>query len=67
MQIQYPTWRYHASLNPRIVKTQEEDESLGKGWFDSPAAAVALVEDQPNQADGDSSTVRRTRIRKSEE
>jgi len=33
----YPAWRYHRTLEPRIVKDPGEDEALGPGWASSPA------------------------------
>lgn len=35
---QYPSWRYHATEEARIVKSAEEDDALGPGWADTPAA-----------------------------
>lgn len=37
MQKVYPSWRYHKSLEPRIVRSAEEDQLLGSEWKDSPA------------------------------
>lgn len=34
----YPSWRYHASLEPKLVKDESEDRALGAEWSDSPAA-----------------------------
>lgn len=34
----YPSWRYHKTLEPKIVHSEEHDEELGSGWADSPAA-----------------------------
>lgn len=36
-QSAYPRWRYHPSHEARIVKSEDEDKLLGKGWHDSPA------------------------------
>jgi hypothetical protein len=33
----YPSHRYHRELGSRLVKSAEEDEALGPGWFHSPA------------------------------
>lgn len=32
----FPTWRHHATLEPRIFNTLEELEAAGPGWLDSP-------------------------------
>ena len=32
----YPSVRYHATLNPKIVKSREADEKLGKEWSKVP-------------------------------
>ena len=34
----YPSWRYHKSQEAKIVHSEEQDESLGKDWSDTPAA-----------------------------
>jgi len=34
----YPSFRYHATEEPKIVNSPEEEKELGKGWEDSPAA-----------------------------
>lgn len=39
--IQYPTWRYHATESPKVVHDEAEDEALGDEWTDSPAAFVS--------------------------
>ena len=49
MAEKYPSWRYHATLPPRIVQTQAEDKKLGKAWKDTPAAFIAVS----TQGDGD--------------
>lgn len=33
----FPSFRYHATEEPRIVQDEEEDEALGEGWKSSPA------------------------------
>lgn len=30
-------WLYHKELGARLIKSLEEEKSLGKGWEDSPA------------------------------
>lgn len=32
--IQYPTWRYHASHEPRVITCA--DDEPGEGWHDAP-------------------------------
>lgn len=34
----YPTWKYHATAGALLVQSLEEEEALGAGWADSPAA-----------------------------
>lgn len=34
----FPSWRYHRTLEPRIVRDAAEDAALGEGWADTPAA-----------------------------
>lgn len=34
----FPTWRYHKTLEPRIVHSKEELDALGSSWVDNPAA-----------------------------
>jgi hypothetical protein len=36
--MEYPSWRYHPTEEARIVHSAEEEEALGSGWADSPAA-----------------------------
>jgi hypothetical protein len=38
MKTVFPTWRYHKTLEPKLVRNREELESLGKEWADTPAA-----------------------------
>lgn len=33
-----PSWKYHANLEPKLVKSEAEDAALGPEWADSPAA-----------------------------
>lgn len=42
----YPSWRYHKSLEAKIVRSAAEDVSLGDGWVESPAD-VDIVEPVP--------------------
>ena len=44
----FPSWRYHATEQPRIVNDEAEDKALGKGWADSPAKFDA----EPTAHDG---------------
>jgi hypothetical protein len=41
MTITGPTWVYHRTEPPRLVRTQAEYDALGKGWADSPAVFTA--------------------------
>lgn len=34
----YPSWRYHRTEPARIVNDPAEEEALGAGWTDTPAA-----------------------------
>lgn len=38
---EFPKWKYHRSLEPRIVHDPEEESALGEGWADTPAAFAA--------------------------
>ena len=40
----YPKWKYHASEEPRVVNTEDEEKSLGEGWFNHPNDAKKPVE-----------------------
>jgi hypothetical protein len=33
----YPKWKYHATKDPVVVQSKEEEKALGKGWTESPA------------------------------
>lgn len=34
--LQYPSWRYHATKENRVVRSAEEEAALGEGWFTTP-------------------------------
>jgi hypothetical protein len=36
--IEFPKWKYHKNRKAQLVKNAEEEEALGPGWADSPAA-----------------------------
>lgn len=36
MHVEYPKFKYHASLEPVIVKNKQEEDQLGKDWKGSP-------------------------------
>lgn len=44
---EYPRWRYHATEKPKLVNDPVEDEALGDGWADTPAAFEAKPEPEP--------------------
>ena len=35
--IEFPKWKYHRTKDPCTVQTIDEEQALGKGWYDSPA------------------------------
>ena len=41
----YPSWRYHRTEAAKIVHSEEEDQALGEGWADTPAAFEAAQAD----------------------
>lgn len=45
------TWRYHRDGRAVIVRSREELEALGGGWFDSPKKAAAAIEEPKTDAD----------------
>lgn len=49
----FPRWRYHKTLAGRIVKSAEENEALGEGWEDSPAAFEVSEDVKRSEADVD--------------
>lgn len=36
--MEYPKWLYHATLSPALVEDPEQEDALGEGWADTPAA-----------------------------
>ena len=45
----FPTWRHHATLEPRIFKTREELEAAGPGWLDSPDRFLGIDDPVPEE------------------
>jgi hypothetical protein len=45
----FPSWRYHRTLEACIVADPLEDEALGDGWADTPAAFTE-PEPEPQEA-----------------
>ncbi len=43
----YPSWRYHRTLAPRVVRSPLEDDALGAEWADTPAAFAADGPEEP--------------------
>lgn len=39
----FPSYRFHSSLPPRVVQNEAEDAALGKGWYRSPADVMPDV------------------------
>ena len=39
--IHFPKWKYHKTKKAVVVNSAEEEEALGSGWADSPAAFQA--------------------------
>ena len=37
----YPKFKFHATDEPRVVHTPEQEAALGEGWFNSPADVFA--------------------------
>jgi hypothetical protein len=46
-----PRWMFHATFAARIITSQEELQSLGDGWADSPQAAEFLAGDRESEAE----------------
>lgn len=49
----FPKWVYHKTLEPKVVHTQEELESLGKGWEETPAAFDQESDEKAEKSTGD--------------
>lgn len=56
MHKSYPKYKYHKTLEPKVVDTEEQDEALGEEWKESPAhhfevaeVSVPLHEEQDEQ------------------
>jgi hypothetical protein len=32
---EFPKWKYHPTLNAKIVQNSEEEKALGKGWYNN--------------------------------
>lgn len=47
----FPSWRYHKTLEPKLVKSEREDKALGKGWEHSPAAFEFKSEEKKPDAE----------------
>jgi hypothetical protein len=50
MAIEYPTWRYHATEEPCVVHSADEDAKLGQGWHDAPVEPKAEPVSEPDSA-----------------
>ena len=42
----FPRWKYHAEKPAIIVKSEEEEKSLGHEWVNSPAEKASFPVDQ---------------------
>lgn len=65
----FPSWRYHRTEPACIVHDPIEDEALGEGWADTPAAfegdEPAIDEDLDDEAnDGDPAAAELTEDKK---
>jgi hypothetical protein len=47
----HPKWKYHPKEQAVIVADKEAEEALGLGWFDTPAEALASVEDEGDDSE----------------
>jgi len=36
-KVEFPKWKYHATKESVVVRSKEEEESLGMEWADNPA------------------------------
>lgn len=52
MKIEFPSFRYHATLPPVIVNDPEEESKLGDGWADTPAAFDVPEVPEPKKKKG---------------
>lgn len=43
----YPKYKYHAKESPVIVLSKHDEDALGKGWENTPAAFEAHSESAP--------------------
>lgn len=56
---EFPKWKYHATEKSLVVDDQDAEESLGEGWFDTPAEAQASVSDDDEDAKADAEAKRK--------
>lgn len=47
----FPKWKYHETEPAVIVNTPEEEEALGEGWAETPAAFEAKSEPESEAAE----------------
>lgn len=50
-KIEYPKFLYHHEQAPKIVKSKEEHEALGKEWMESPAEIEAAKAEEKAKAE----------------
>ena len=41
---EFPKWKYHPTLDGKIVQNAQEERALGKGWYNTPAEAAKAAE-----------------------
>jgi hypothetical protein len=46
--VPFPKWKYHPSEPPCVVADAEAETALGDGWYDSPVAAAAARDAEPD-------------------